>query len=248
MDSKVTPKFLAEFIGTFAIVFFGAGSVCVNSQFPGSLGLVGISLTFGMVVAVMVSATGHISGAHFNPAVTVMCLVTRRIPTRLAGIYASAQLAGAASAALLLRYAFTPEAWSKVNLGATGLTATLPPVLGALIEAILTFFLVVVIFGTAIDQRGHRLGGIAIGGIVCVDILVGGPLTGASMNPARSFGPALASGYWTNHWVYWIGPMLGAVGGAWAYERVMAPRPSAQGDPQPRPVARLEKAPEEAGA
>lgn len=219
MGSNVTGKSAAEFIGTFAIVFFGAGSVCVNAQFPASLGLVGIALTFGLTVAVMVSSLGHVSGAHFNPAVTVMCLVTKRITPALGAIYVIAQLAGAASAAFLLKQAFAPESWSSVNLGATGLSAGLGPLAGMSIELVLTFFLVIVIFGTAIDGRGHNLGGLAIGAIVAVDIMMGGPLTGASMNPARSFGPALVSGFWVNHWIYWAGPIVGAVLAAFVYEK-----------------------------
>lgn len=222
MGSNTSPKLAAEFVGTFAIVFFGAGSVCV-SALPGvNLGLFGIALAFGLIVAVMVSSTGHVSGAHFNPAVTFMCLATKRIGPPMALAYVAAQLAGAVVAAFALRQAFGEETWSKVNLGATGLAAGLSPTMGLAIEAILTFFLVIVIFGTAIDARGHKLGGIAIGGVVCVDILVGGPLTGASMNPARSFGPALAAGHWQNHFIYWVGPCLGALLAAVVYERLLA--------------------------
>jgi glycerol uptake facilitator-like aquaporin len=114
--------------------------------------------------------------------------------------------------------------WKAVNLGTTGLHASLNSFTGLGVESILTFFLVLVIFGTAIDARGHKLGGIAIGAVVCLDILVGGPLTGASMNPARTFGPALMSNTWSHHWIYWVGPLVGAVAAAWVYERLVAPR------------------------
>ncbi len=214
-------KCSAEFIGTFAIVFFGAGSVCVNTQSGGALGLPGIALTFGLIVAVMVSTLGHVSGAHFNPAVTAMALVTKRIPPTLAMAYVVAQLAGASAAAFILRATVGQEHWSKVNLGTTGLTTGLTPMAGVALEGILTFFLVLVIFGTAIDARGHKLGGIAIGGVVTADILLAGPLTGASMNPARTFGPALASGFWQNHWVYWVGPIAGAIVAALVYEKLL---------------------------
>jgi MIP family channel proteins len=225
MNPTTGSKSLAEFMGTFAIVFFGGGSVCVSTMPGVGLGLIGIALTFGIIVAVMVSATGHISGAHFNPAVTFMALATKRIGPQLALVYVAAQMAGATVAALALGQVIGPEYWSKVNLSATALATGVTPLSGLLIEVILTFFLVLVIFGTAIDAKGHKLGGIAIGGVVMVDILMAGPLTGASMNPARSFGPALVSGFWQNHWVYWVGPLAGAVAAALLYDRVFAARP-----------------------
>lgn len=221
MGSSTLGKFLAEFIGTFSIVFFGAGSVCVSGM-NASLGLVGISLTFGLIVAVMVSALGHVSGAHFNPAVTILCLVTRRITPSLAGVYVAAQLVGAVVAAFALRLVIAEKYWG--NLGTTTLAGSgLTPMAGLVVEFILTFFLVLVIFGTAIDPRGSKLGAVAIGAVVCLDILVGGPLTGASMNPARTFGPALVSGTWADHWVYWAGPILGALAATFVYEKVLAP-------------------------
>jgi MIP family channel proteins len=193
---------------------------------PGvGLGLVGIALTFGIVVAVMVSSMGHISGAHFNPAVTVMAFATRRIGASLALLYVAAQCAGAIVASLALRTLIAPEYWLKVNLGATGLAAGVTPVTGLILELILTFFLVMVIFGTAIDAKGHKLGGIAIGGMVVVDILMAGPLTGASMNPARSLGPALVGGFWQDHWVFWVGPLAGALAAAMLYDKVLVAKP-----------------------
>ena len=223
MDSSVRSKCMSEFFGTFAIVFFGAGSVCV-SRMNESLGLVGIALAFGLTVAVMVSSLGHVSGAHFNPAVTFTALVTRRIAPMLAVLYVGAQLAGGIVAAFILRESIDVSYWSAVNLGTTQVHPSLHWLTGLGVEFILTFFLVLVIFGTAIDARGQQLGGIAIGAVVCLDILVGGPLTGASMNPARTLGPALMSNTWTHHWIYWIGPLAGAVSAAWVYERLIAPR------------------------
>src|SRR5262249_46321544 len=155
-----------------------------------------------------------------NPAVTAMALATRRIEPKLAAGYVAAQLAGAVAAASLLRQVFAQTAWSKVQLGVTGLSPGISPVAGMAVEAILTFFLMIVIFGTAIDARGHKLGGIAIGGVVAADIMFGGPLTGASMNPARTFGPALAGGFWDNHWVYWVGPIAGSLVAAFVYEKL----------------------------
>jgi MIP family channel proteins len=211
MGSTLLHKCLAEFIGTFAIVFFGAGSVCA-SALPGvNLGLLGIGLVFGLTVSMMVSTLGHVSGAHFNPAVTFMAWVTKRVDASLAGAYIVAQVLGGIAAAFILRGAFGAAIGAKVALGTTTVAPTLSVLGGLGVETSLTFFLVLVIFGVAIDGRGSKLGGTAIGAVVCVEVLVGGPLTGASMNPARSLGPALVSGQWANHWIYWVGPLLGAV-------------------------------------
>ena len=212
--------FAAEFIGTFAIVFFGVGSVAVGG---GSLGLVGISLTFGLIVGAMVASLGHVSGAHINPSVTFVMLVTRRIKPPMAGLYVLAQLSGAIAAAYLLRGVVAEDQWSSVALGTTTVAEGMSATQGLVVEFVLTFFLVLVIFGAAVDPRGAKLGPLAIGGVVCLLILMGGPLTGASMNPARTLGPALASGTWENHWVYWVGPLLGAVAAAMVYEKVIAP-------------------------
>ena len=221
MPRDTLRKCAAEFLGTFAIVFFGGGSVCMSIRPDIGLGLVGIALAFGLVVAVMVSSIGHISGAHFNPAVTFMVFTTRRMTAVAAASYVVAQLAGALAAAFVLGTIIGPEA---IKLGTTGLAVGTSPAAGAAIEAILTFFLVLVIYGTAIDARGHKLGGIAIGGVVTLNILMAGPLTGASMNPARTFGPALASNHWQHHWVYWVGPMVGALLASLVYEKVLAPK------------------------
>lgn len=203
--NKALKPCVAEAIGTFALCFIGAGSICINA------GLVGIALAHGSVLAVMISAMGHISGGHFNPAVTLGALVGRKIKGPMAGAYVAAQLAGAVVAGLLLRMIFAPAVWEPVHLGTPGLGSGITPGIGILVEVVLTFFLVLVVYGTAIDDRGtwKAIGGFGIGFTVLCDILMGGPLTGASMNPARTFGPALVAGYWDNHIVYWIGPLLG---------------------------------------
>jgi len=203
--NKALKPCVAEAIGTFALCFIGAGSICINA------GLVGIALAHGSVLAVMISAMGHISGGHFNPAVTVGALVGKKIKGPMAGAYVAAQLAGAVVAGLLLRMIFSPAVWEPVHLGTPGLGSGITPGIGILVEVVLTFFLVLVVYGTAIDDRGtwKAVGGFGIGFTVLCDILMGGPLTGASMNPARTFGPALVAGYWDNHIVYWIGPLLG---------------------------------------
>ena len=213
MDKALKPC-VAEFIGTFALCFIGAGSICIAQLMEGKVtnaGLVGIALAHGCVLAVMISALGHLSGGHFNPAVTVGALVGGKIKAPMAGAYIVTQLVGGAVAGFLLLQVFPASAWKPVNLGTPGLGAGVTVGTGILVETVLTFFLVMVVYGTAIDDRGtwKAIGGFGIGFTVLCDILMGGPVTGASMNPARTFGPALAAGYWDNHIVYWIGPLLG---------------------------------------
>lgn len=160
----------------------------------------------------MVSATGHISGGHINPAVTLGVWVGRKIEVVSAIVYIIAQLLGAVVAAFCLRIIFPADVWQPVHLGTPGLGPNVSFGVATFLEAILTFFLVFTVFGTAVDERGRgQIAGFGIGLVVAFDILVGGPLTGASMNPARTFGPALAAGYWANHLVYWIGPIIGGI-------------------------------------
>ena len=211
-------RVLAEFVGTFTVVFVAAGSVVAARAGDG--GLVTIALAPAFAVAAMILAVGHISGAHFNPAVTVAAWVTGRISTAMGAIYIWTQLLGASAAALVLRVAVPEDRWKPVKLGAALLSDEVSTGQGLLIEAVLTFFLVWVIFATVIDADGDigKLAGLAIGLVIAMDIMVGGPLSGAAMNPARSFGPALAGGYWDKELVFWIGPILGAVVAAVAYD------------------------------
>jgi MIP family channel proteins len=208
---------VAELIGTLALVFIGAGAVVIATGGAGS-GLLGVALAFGLVLAVMVSAFGHISGGHFNPAVTVSAWVAGKIETGRAGVHIVAQLVGATVGALLLRWVMPEELWRNANLGATTVSG-IPSGRAILLEAILTFFLVITVFAVAIDDRGvfKSIAGLPIGLVLVFDILVGGPLTGASMNPARSFGPALVGGTWTDFWVYVIGPVVGGLIAASVY-------------------------------
>ncbi len=213
MEKTLKPC-VAEIIGTFALCFIGAGSICVAQLMEGKVtnaGLVGIAFAHGCVLAVMISAMGHISGGHFNPAVTLGVFVGGKIRAGMAGAYVVSQLVGGTLAGFLLLLAFPESVWKPVNLGTPGLGEGVTTGTGILVETVLTFFLVLVVYGTAIDERGawKAVGGFAIGFTVLCDILMGGPLTGASMNPARTFGPGLAAGYWDNHIVYWIGPLLG---------------------------------------
>ncbi len=208
-------RYLAESISTFSLIFIGAGAVVANTVYKGSLGLIGIAFAHGLVLMAMIYATAHISGAHVNPAVTFAMWLTKRIKAVQAILYVVSQLAGAAIAGLLLRVIFT----KTTNLGATSLASGVSLLNGFIIEAVLTFFLVFTIFGVAVDKRasGHHAG-LAIGIVLVFDILMGGNMTGAAMNPARSFGPAIASGFWQNHLVYWIGPLVGASFAALLYQ------------------------------
>lgn len=205
MNQSLLKKCVAEFVGTFALIFIGVGAINNNSIAAG-VGLLGIALAHGLTIGVMVSATGGISGGHLNPAVTFGLLVGGKISLMDAIAYWVAQLAGGSAAGFLL----------VSILGATAVAGGTPDLgkdvsqgTGIIVEAVLTFFLVFVVYGSAVDVRAPKIGGLAIGGTIALDILFGGPLTGGSMNPARTFGPALASGHWNNHIVYWAGPMLG---------------------------------------
>jgi MIP family channel proteins len=197
-------------------VFAGCGAIVANSIYDSALGTIGIGIVFGLIIMVMVYATGHLSGAHINPGVTLAFALTRHFPAREATAYIGAQLAGAVAGALVL-LAVWPD--QPASLGAT------VPSIGAgsafLYELILTAFLMFVIMAVATDTRAvGAAAAIAIGGTVGLDAIFGGPVTGASMNPARSFGPALASGTWTDFWVYVAGPVAGAALGALAYQLI----------------------------
>jgi MIP family channel proteins len=211
----------AEVLGTFALVFAGCGAIVTNAQHPGSLGGVGISLVFGLVILAGIAAFGHISGAHFNPAVTTSFLLTRHLPGRDAGTYIGAQLLGATLAALLL--------WVVWPAQPADLGATLPTIAAGrafIVEAVMSGLLMLVILSVATDTRAAGApAAIAIGATIALDALFGGPLTGASMNPARSFAPALVSGQWHDFWIYLAGPLVGAPLGAYAYQLVRGEQP-----------------------
>ena len=203
---------IAEGIGAFAIVFFGCGAISV-----GSAGFVGANLAFGATVAAMVFALGHLSCAHFNPAVTVAFAVVRRFPWRMVVPYVLAQCAGAVLAAAFV-FQLTGES------GATTTTLSMPQTV--VVEAILTFFLMLVIISVATDARAAGMNAaIAIGLAVAIGGLMGGPLTGSSMNPARSLGPAVfARGEALSElWMYFVGPLIGATLGAVTYEFLRSP-------------------------
>ncbi|MFN8465088.1 MAG: MIP family channel protein [Caldilineaceae bacterium] len=208
---------LAELLGTFALVMAGCGAIVVNAM-TGQLGHVGIALTFGFVVVVMVAATGHLSGAHLNPAVTLAFAVSRHFPWRETPAYIGGQLAGAVLAAGTLRLLFGVVA----GLGAT--VPSGPPLQSLVLETLLTAALMFVITAVATDTRAvGELASLAIGFTVAANALWAGPISGASMNPARSFGPALVAGVWQDQWIYWVGPIVGAIAGALLYQWVRRP-------------------------
>lgn len=215
----------AEAIATFTLVFAGCGAIVADAHSNGALGAVGVAFAFGLAIMTMVYATGHLSGAHMNPGVTLAFTVTRHFPLRDALAYIPAQLVGATAAAGVLCAAWTDK---PAHLGAT------VPTVGAwqafLYEALLTALLMFVIMAVATDTRAvGASAAIAIGGTIGLDALFGGPITGASMNTARSFGPALLSGEWHDFWIYAIAPPLGAIGGAIAYQFVRG-----AGGPEPK--------------
>jgi aquaporin TIP len=214
-----TKALLAEFIGTFALIFVGAGSIAVNHYNGGDTHLLGIALAHGLTIAVMVSATAAISGGHLNPAVTIGLLSTGYIDLKNAFGYILSQLLGAVVAAALLGLVIPVADLKAVNLGIPALGAGISAPAAVMMEAITTFFLVFVIMGTAVDARAPKVGGLFIGLTVALDILVAGPITGAAMNPARYFGPALVSGNLTQLWIYFVGPILGAVTAAMVYKK-----------------------------
>jgi aquaporin NIP len=224
----------AEGMAAFALVFAGCGAIITDAE-RGDLGTVGIALVFGLVIMVMVYATGHLSGAHINPAVTLAFTLTRHFPARDALAYIAAQLVGAMLAAAMLLAVWTDQ---PAALGAT--TPSIGVGSALVYELVMTMFLMFVIMAVATDTRAAgAAAAIAIGGTIGLDALFGGPLTGASMNPARSFGPALISGEWRDFWVYVLGPVAGAALGALVYQFVRGEHPqSTSGSATTRPVSR----------
>ena len=225
-------RLAAEALGTFALVFFGAGAIMVAAKY-GSFGQLGIALAFGLVIAAMVYALGHISGAHLNPAVSLAFALSRHFPWRLVGGYWVAQSLGAIAAAFLLRASLGDVA----NVGATQPSGSDGQ--SFLWEVVLTFFLMLVIMAVATDTRAvGEAAALAIGATVALNALVGGPVSGASMNPARSLGPALAAPEITDLWIYLVGPPIGAALGALTYRFVRGQPATASSAKRPAgPVA-----------
>jgi aquaporin Z len=203
----------AEFVGVFALVFIGVGSLIYGD-------VTGAALGQGLVIAVMLSAVGHISGGHFNPAITLGFVVTRRISLPLAISYWIGQFAAAIAGAALLKWILPAAATNAVKLGAPTLQTDVASGKAVVIEAVLTFFVVFVFFATVVDVRGtfKQIAGLAVGFAVSAGVLLAGGLTGAAMNPARAFGPQLIGNHWTSAWVWYLGPFAGAAVAAVLYD------------------------------
>jgi aquaporin Z len=229
---------IAEALGVFALTFVGilaiGGGPLVGAE--GASTLANVAFAHGLTIAVMVAALAAISGAHFNPAVTFGFVVTGRMAPSTGLLYGAAQLVGGLAAAGLLRALFGA---AFVAGGTPALSPAVSPTQGIVLEAVATFFLLLVIFGSAVDERAPRsVFPMAIGFTIVLDIMAIGPLTGAAMNPARAFGPALVGGHWAHHLVYWVGPLLGgALGAAVAHFLLITRAPSAavaeRGGPTP---------------
>jgi len=214
-------SYWAEFLGTFTLCFIGQGAIVAQQVMAPGSGLLPIAAAHGLALCVMVSSLGAVSGGHFNPAVTLSFVVTGRQRPASALAYWIAQLLGAVAASFLLVSLFPTEIWMTSKLGAARLLPVLSPAGGVVIEFVLTFFLVTAVWGTAVDERHPPIGGFGIGLAVAMDILMGGALTGAAMNPARAFGPALVAGVWENHWIWWVGPLLGGAAAGLLYSRLV---------------------------
>jgi MIP family channel proteins len=215
--------FVAEFIGIFALVFVGGAAIMVAVQTQAPNALLDVAVAHGLILALMVTATMRISG-HLNPAVTIGFLAARRIEPMMAGVYIIAQLLGAALAAYALKAIFPAAVAETTRLGGQSVATDVSTFQAIFAEAIATFFLTFVVFGTAVDPKAPKVGGFAIGLVVTADILAIGPLTGASMNPARSFGPAVVSGVLEGQMIYWIGPIIGSILAAVLYDQLFLRR------------------------
>jgi aquaporin Z len=229
MRSSLRPL-AAEFLGTFAFVFVGAGVVVTNAARNDLFGVGGIALAHGLAFAVMVTATLRISGGHLNPAVTFAVWMAGRIKTRPAALYVVAQLAAAVVAALCVGQLFPAAAAQQASFGVPRIAQDLTLTQAVLLEAVLTLCLVSAVFGTAVSRHAPQVGGFAIGLVLVFAIFVAGPFTGAALNPARAFGPALIARDWHGHLAYWIGPLLGAAVAAFLWGKLLLPLP---GDPEP---------------
>jgi len=215
-------KLTAEFLGTFALIFFGAAAVCVDwyPHASNAVGLLGIALVYGLTMAIMVSALGHISGGHFNPAITIGFWVTKQLNTVDTIAYWVVQLAGATAAAFLLKAVVPDDTWHAVALGTPMIAHDFTRLSSMILEAVTTFFLVLTVFATSVDERSsfRPVAGFAIGLSLALGNLIASPFTGGALNPARAFGPALASSHWQNHGIYWVGPLAGGFLAGFLYD------------------------------
>ena len=214
----------AEFLGTFALVFVSAGTIVVNAWTSNALGLVGAALATAFVYAVMITMTMNISGGHLNPAVTVGVLIAKKIDGRTAAQYIMTQLIAAVVAALLVLLLFPAGAAEATSLGALKISNDVTMLEAIILEALLTLILVSAVFGTVLSPEAPKVGGFAVGMVLLFAIVVIGPLTGAALNPARAFGPALMSGDFEGHIAYWIGPLVGGLAAGLIWAKALLPK------------------------
>jgi len=215
---------VAEALGTALFVFIGTASIVVNAMTSGGVTNLGIALAHGVGMAIIISALMNISGAHFNPAVTLGLLVAGKVDPQTGGRYVIAQLGGAVVGALAVKAMFPAAAVTAVSGGTPQLSLSIGLAQGIAIEAMFTFFLVSAVFGTAVSKDAPKIGGFGIGLAIFVAAVVVGGLTGAAINPARAFGPALVSWSWHSQAVYWIGPLVGGAAAGWLWKTVLLPK------------------------
>ena len=218
---SLSRRLTAEALGTFGLVFVGCAAVTVAGIVGGDSGILGVALAHAIVLSVMITATMNISGGHLNPAVTIGLLSVRRIDLKTAAAYVVAQLSGAVIGAYLVKLLYSRAFTHPISLGTPTLSLTMNWGTAIGLEAVLTFFLVSAVFGTAVSPDAPKVGGFGIGLTLLFDIIIGGPLTGAAMNPARAFGPALVSGTWFAQPVWWVGPIIGGLVAAQLWDRVL---------------------------
>ena len=229
MRSTLRPL-AAEFVATFLFLFVGCGSVVLDAARGGILGIGAIAFAHALGLAIGVTIALPISGGHLNPVVTFAIWMSGRIELRRAALYVVAQLAAAAVAVLVIRALFPTAAAEATSLGVPRIAQDITFTTAVFVEAVLAFFLVSAFFGTVVSPQAPRVGGFAVGLTLLPAILVGGPLTGAALNPARAFGPALVAMEWHGHLAYWLGPLLGAAVAAFVWTKLLLPLP---GDPEP---------------
>ncbi|MDR4509075.1 MAG: aquaporin [Candidatus Brocadiaceae bacterium] len=223
-------KYIAEFVGTFALVFIAAGAVCADFYLRRvggqGLGLLGIAIAYGVSMIAIIYTISYVSGSHINPAVTISFWLTKRMDPNTAILYILSQIVGASLAGLALQTLF-PDALNSVYLGTSMLSAGVSIERGILMEFIISFLLIFTIYGTLVDKRASAgFAGIAIGMVVLFGVIIGGTISGGAMNPARVFGPAIASGQFSHHYVWWIGPILGGIAAGILYDTLFSERKS----------------------
>ncbi|MGD8727102.1 MAG: aquaporin [Gemmatimonadales bacterium] len=214
----------AEFVGTFAFVFIGAGVVVIDLARSNAIGVVGIALAHGFAYAIFVTATMNISGGHLNPATTFALWLTKKLDAKMAGLYVASQILAAVVAVLCVKFVLPDMAGLHSDYGAPQVSGLIGDTQAVLVEALLTFFLVCAVFGTLVSTEAPKVGGFGVGLVLVFALIVGGPMTGGMLNPARAFGPALVSGNWQGHLIYWVGPLLGAAAAAGVWGWVLLPR------------------------